>query len=131
MLCHSIGLNAQPGLALRFRLQVREDMHARRVVPDEEWLPGFVLPVDEVLRGSEELFVDRFHSLCGERSRVLDLPVRERMQHAARTKLLLELGILRIVRALRFFLRIQVIEVAEKLVEAMVRRQKLVTVPQM
>ena len=56
------------------------------------------------------------------------------MQHATRAVLLLEVGkVLRIgiVRQLRLFLRVQVIEVAEELVEAVHRRQVLVAVAEM
>ncbi len=52
------------------------------------------------------------------------------MDDAARTKLLLELGILRIVRVFGLFLGVEVIQVAEKLVEAVIRRQHLVAVAQ-
>jgi hypothetical protein len=44
------------------------------------------------------------------------------MQHASRPELLLKFGILRLVLVFRFFLRVQVIEVPEELVEAVLRR---------
>src|SRR5262245_23841672 len=50
------------------------------------------------------------------------------MENAARTVLLLELRILRIVGVLRLLFRIQVVEIPEKLVETMRGRQKLVAV---
>ena len=56
-----------------------------------------------------------------ERAGVLDLlpalAVRPGVQHATRAVLLLELGILRIVVGFRLFLGVQVVEVAEELVE--------------
>ena len=50
------------------------------------------------------------------------------MQHAARSELLLERRILGIVGQLRFFLGIQVIEIAEELVEAVHGRQIFIAV---
>ena len=50
------------------------------------------------------------------------------MDDAARTELLLEVGIFRIVGILRFLLGIQMIQVAEKLIETVHRRQHLVAV---
>ena len=56
------------------------------------------------------------------------LPSALAVDHAARAVLLLELGILRIVVGLRLFFGVQVIEVAEELVEAVLGRQVLVLV---
>jgi hypothetical protein len=53
------------------------------------------------------------------------------MEHAARTKRLLELRILGIVRQFRLFLGVEVIEIAEELVEAMIGWQMLVVIAQM
>ena len=50
------------------------------------------------------------------------------MQHAARAEALLERRVLRIVGILRLFLGVEVIEVAEELVEAVHGRQELVLV---
>jgi hypothetical protein len=50
------------------------------------------------------------------------------VQHAARPEPLLELGILRVVGVLGLFLRVQVVEVAEELVEPVHRGQELVAV---
>jgi hypothetical protein len=50
------------------------------------------------------------------------------VEHAARPELLLELRIFWIVRVLRFLLGVQVIEIAEELVEAVRGRKKLVAV---
>ena len=60
---HAVRVDAQAGLALRFRLEERVDVHAGRVEPAEERLAGLVLPVDEVERGAEELLVHRLHAL--------------------------------------------------------------------
>ena len=81
------------------------------------------------------LFIDGFHALLGERAGILDpLPafaVRPAVQYASGSEPLLELRVLRIVRVLRLFLRIEVVEVAEELVEAVHRRQELVLVAEM
>ena len=50
------------------------------------------------------------------------------VEDAARPELLLELGILRVVGVLRLLLGVQVIEIAEELVEAVRRRKELVAV---
>ena len=50
------------------------------------------------------------------------------LEHAARTELLPELRVLRIVGVFRLFLGVEVIEVAEELVEAVHRRQVLVAI---
>jgi hypothetical protein len=52
------------------------------------------------------------------------------VKHTARSELLLEGGILRVELLLRFLFGIQVIEVAEELVEPMYRRKEFVTVTQ-
>ena len=95
-------------------------------------------------RGIGELVVDRFHSLDRQRAGVLDLLLADlselridggvigvggpAVQHATRTELLAEPGILGIVGVLRLFLGVEVVEVAEELVEAMDGRQELVEV---
>jgi hypothetical protein len=93
------------------------------------------------------LVVARLHALLRQRSGVLDLLLadaaeahvdrvvvgvgRPAMHHAARTEFLVEFReVLRIrpVGQLGFFFRVQVIEIAKKLIEAVGRRQKLVAV---
>ena len=53
------------------------------------------------------------------------------LEHATRAELLPEVRILRIVRVFRLFLGVEMIEIAEELVEAMHRRQMLVAVAKM
>ena len=105
---------------------------------------GLVLPVDEVERGVEEFLVHRLHALLGQRTGVLDrlladpaeprilgrivLVGRLALQHAARAELRPERRVLRIVGMLRLVLGVEVVEVAEELVEAVDRRQELVAV---
>ena len=122
-------------------------MHPGRVVPDEERLVGLVRLVDEAFRGGQELAVDRLHPLGGERAGVLALllaPGAEArvlaglvegggvaVQHAARAELALEARVGRVVDVLRLLLGVEVVEVAEELVEAVHRRQVLVAVAEM
>jgi hypothetical protein len=96
-------------------------MHPGRVEPDEErLLVGHGL-VEELLGGGKDLAVDRFHALPGERPGVVDLlatpAVGPRVEYAPRSILLSEFGILRVVIGLRLLLRVQMVEVAQELVE--------------
>jgi hypothetical protein len=131
-------------------------VHAARVEPDEEGL-GLLL---RALHKGDRLWddlrrIEIFHSLHGERPRVLDGlsadaaesrilgrvigAAREGMQHAARAELFGEcLGTARvslserlIVAVLLLLLRIQVVEIAEELVETVGGRQMLVAVAEM
>ena len=123
---------------------VRAQVHAGRVEPAEERLARRLLPLHEVDGGGRGLVVDRLHALLGERAGVLDglladlaearidrriVPVgRLALQDAARAELGTIGRVLRIVRQLRLFLGVEVIEVAEELVEAVHRRQRFVAV---
>ena len=127
---------------LVFRRQVRDDVHARRIEPEEERLVVGLGLVDELEREVADFVVHGFHPLGIERSGVLDLlfadlaPARihgrvvdvgrPRMDHVARTDRVQQL--LRIGGVRRIFHRVEVIEVAEEFVEAVHRRQKLVLV---
>src|SRR5262245_33231166 len=55
------------------RLGMREQVHVRRVEPDEPGLAGVVLPLDEVARRRDEFVVARLHPLLVQRPGVLDL----------------------------------------------------------
>ncbi len=116
-------------------LDVRAEVHARRVPPEEEGLiaAGHLLEVLE--RAPGDLVVDRLHALLGERAGVLDLlrPVglRPAVDDAARAEALLELGVLGVVLELRLLLGVEVVQVAEELVEAVVGRQMLVEIAEM
>ncbi len=103
----------------------------------------FFLGPDELDRGGNGLVVDGFHALLGECSGVFDLLTGDSavfvvdgggLDHPARAEDLLEGTTVRhdqvsgIVLVLRLFLGVQMIEVAEELVEAVVRRQMLVEV---
>lgn len=126
MLDHAVGIKTDTGAALGGFLQMRPDMHARGVEPDEKWLVILRRLRNELLLGIEDSLIHRFHPLAGERPGIFDflaaLAICPSMQHAARTEIFLKLGVLRIVIGLRFLLRVQVIKIAEELIEAMHRR---------
>ena len=123
---------------------VRPQVHAGRVEPAEERLASRLLPLHEIDGRGRGLVVDRLHPLLGQRAGVLDGLLadlaearidrrivdvgRLALQHAARTELRQVGRILRIVRQLRLFLGIEVIEIAEELIEAVHRRQRFVAV---
>jgi len=91
-----------------------------------------VLARDEIYCGVAEFAVTGFHPLLGERAGVLDalgaVAVGPGVQHAAGPELLAELGILWVVRQFGFLFGVEVIQVAEELVEAVHRGQVLVAV---
>ena len=128
VLDHAVGVDADARLAQRLLLQMREDMHARRIEPHEERLLSLDLALDEVLAGREEFLVDGLHALGVERTGVLDLAIGVGMDHAAGAILLLELRIFRIEISFGFLLGIQVIEVAKEFIESVIRREMFITV---
>ena len=123
-----------PGAADALGLGVGAEMHVRGVEPHEERRFGFVLALDEIDCGVAEFVVAGFHPLLGQRAGVLDalgaVAVGPGVQHAAGPELLPELRILRIVGQFGFLFGVEVIQVAEELVEAVHRGQVLVAVAQ-
>jgi hypothetical protein len=112
-------------------------MHVGKVHPDKERRVGLAVALDEINGFIGDLVVDRFHPLARQRTRILDLLFAdtaearvfggvvlgggEAVQDAARTEGLVELReffLGRVVRVFRIFLGVQVIEVAEELIEA-------------
>ncbi len=134
VLDHAVRVGAEPGLAFARLLEVREDVHPRRVEPQEERLVGLARFLQVVERGGQELLVDGLHALLAEGARVLDLlraiGVGPAVQHAAGLVLLDHLGIFEIVLVLELLLRVEVVERAEELVESVRGRQRLVGVAQ-
>ena len=107
------------------------DMHAGRVPPKKERLVRFCLPLHEIECARCELLVDCLHTLTSEWPGIFDSSVRERLDDTARPELPFELWILRIVLMFRLFFGVEMIQVPEKLIEAVVRRQMLVQIAQM
>jgi len=124
---HGVVVWALPaaGLTNALQLGVGAEVHVRKVHPDEGWLAGLVLPLNEFHRPSSDVIVDRFHSLPGQRTGVLanlfadlaETRVHRRIvrggslavQHSAGTKLGAERRILRIVGIFRLFFGVEVV----------------------
>ena len=144
MFDHAVRIEAESGLALRGGLEVRPDVHARRVEPHEERLLVAYRAVDEILRGLHKFFVNRLHALPGQRPGILALLLapgakagivagrisrgRDAFEHSARAELREEARVFRIVGVFGFFFGIQVIKVAEEHVEAVDCRQEFVEI---
>ena len=113
-------------------LQVRVDVHAGGVPPEEERLVRLLRLLQVVERGLGDFLVDRLHALLAERAGALDLlravRVGPGVDHAARLEFLDHRGILEVVRVLELFLGVEVVERADELVEAVRGRQRLVGV---
>src|ERR1700730_16385364 len=122
-------------------------MHARGSEPNEERLACLVGAFHEINAALHEFLIDCLHPLAGKRASVLALllayrteaRVRGRIErvrsvavkHTTRTKSLPEGWIFRIELLLRLLFGIEVIEIAEELVEPMHCRKELVSVPEM
>src|SRR5215475_12142744 len=130
-----------PRLASALRLYMRTEMHVGEIDPQEERLASLSLPPDEVHGAVSDVVVDRFHALRGQRTGVADRlladPAKARVdrrvfsvgglavQDPAWTKPLVkmwELWCLRIIRQLRLFLGVQMVQIAVELVKAVHRR---------
>ena len=130
---------------LVFRREMRHDVHARRVEPDEERLAVLLGLVHEIDGKVANLVVHGLHALGIERAGVLDLLLadlaparllgrivdvgRPAVDHVARADDVQQ--VLRIVGMRRVFHRVEVVKVAEEFVEAVHRRQELVLVAEM
>jgi hypothetical protein len=147
VLDHAVGFNAIAGFALGFGLEVGEDVHAGGVVVAEEGLSGLSGLVHPIERGVGEFVIDGLHALDSEWAGVFDsLPadfaecgidrrvvfVRGPTVHdAAWAELRLEFGVLGVVRVFGFFFGVEVIEIAEELVEAVDAGEEVVAVAEM
>jgi hypothetical protein len=89
-----------------------------------------VRPVDKVQRPGRDLLIDGLHALFGQGTGVLDVAIGRGPDDAARAECLPELGVLGVIRIFRLLLRVEVVEVAEELVEAVGGRQVLIAVAQ-
>src|SRR5258707_5465311 len=103
---------------------MRPNVHSRRVEPAEERLAGLVLAVHEIKRSRQKFLVYCLHALNRERAGIFDLAVGIGVNYSTRPEVLFELGIFRVVRILGLFLCVEMIEVAEELVEAVVGGKK-------
>ena len=124
-----------PGFAAAAVLDVGAEMHVGGVQPDEERGVSGLGVGHEPQRLRQDLVVDRLHPLLGQRAGVLDplaaVLVRPRVDHPARAEPLPEPGQLllgRVVVELRLLLCVQVVEIAEELVEPVRGRQELVLI---
>src|SRR5215472_1791523 len=122
-------------------------MHPGRIEVAEPRLAFLGLALHEVQRRIAELFVHGFHALLWQRAGILnclfsnfaELRVNRGVilvscfatQHSTRPEFLSERRVFWVVVILRFFLSVEVIEIAEELVEAVDRRQELVSVSKM
>src|SRR5262249_16233450 len=141
---HAVRINAEAGLAFRCRFEMRPNVHPRWVEIAKPRRVGLAIAVDKIERGGEKLLVHCFPPLGLERARIFDgllanpsiLRINSRIiylrrfrpEYTTRSELCAKPRVLRVIRILRLFLRIEVIEVAKELVEAMHGRQKFVSV---
>ena len=72
VLGHAVRVDTLAGHALGSFLQMRPDVHASAVEPDEERLARRVGTVHEVERAVEDFLVDRLHPLLRQGAGVLD-----------------------------------------------------------
>src|SRR5262245_48954018 len=70
MLDHAVRIDAEPCPPLGFGFEMRPDMHAGWVEPDEERFAVPMRTIDEVERRFQEFLVDRLHALFSERASV-------------------------------------------------------------
>jgi hypothetical protein len=143
-----VGRLPAPGAAQALGGGMRPKMHVGGVDPREPRRAGSVLTTDEVFGSVHEFVVAGLHAFLGQGTGVLDaLPAdptparlfrriillgRPTVKNPAWAKTLAEpwevLG-WRVVRKLRLLLRVEVVQVAVELVEAMHRRQELIEIP--
>ena len=108
------------------------DVHPSGVPPEEEGLVLLLGLFQEASVFFGDFLVDGLHALLAERAGGLDLlravRIGPAMEHAARLEFLDQFRILEVVGVLEFLLRVEVVERAEELVEAMGGRQGVVGV---
>ena len=146
VLDHAVGEDAESGDALALLLQVRVEVHARGRQPGEPGRARFVLVLMKSMArptNSSSAVSMRF-LVSGPVSSHCCLPIGPKrgssvarpgrglaVEDAARAEFGAERRVLRIVRVLGLLLGVQVVEVAEELVEAVHGRQELVAVTEM
>ena len=137
VLDHAVGVFIIALVAV-FGLDVGAEMHAGAVPPAEERLAGLGLAGDEILGGGDGFLVDGFHAFLGQRAGVFDglaaLAVGLAAEHTAGAKDLFECfsagqhHVAWVVLVLRFFLGVEVVEIAKELIEAVHGGQMFVAV---
>ena len=132
VLDHAVRVLVLAGDAAQLILNMGPEVHARAVPPDVERFSCLVCLVNKAERRGNCLVIDGLHSLLGKRASVdnflLAAPQRPRMDHPARAKPFLKLRVFRVVLVFGLLLCIEVVKIAEELVESMVGRQMLVLV---
>ena len=106
--------------------------HPRGVPPEKKGFLGLVRLVNEPESVTGDLGIERLHPFAGEGAGVLDrltaVPVGARVQHPPRAESGMECWVRGVAVALRLFLRVQVVQVAEEFVEPVHSGQELVFV---
>src|SRR5579871_2498916 len=132
---HYIVVVTLPALALVALGAVGPEVHSGGVVPQEERAVVLMSAVEEIKSLCGNLVIDGFHALSRERTGILNrlasLAIRPAMQYASRSETFFEIRILRIVRILGLFFGVQMVEIAEELIEAVHGRQEFVLVAEM
>ncbi len=114
-----------PGLTADVVCDVGPEVHTGRVEPHEERRLAVRGGADEPLRGFDDLVVDRLHPLLGQRAGVLDPTISEAVDHPTGTEPLAEVRVphrVRIIGVLGLLLGIEVIQIAEELIETVIGR---------
>ena len=100
-----------------------KDVHSRGVPPEEEGLVLVLGLFHEAQRFLGDFLVDGLHALHREWAGALDLlravRLRPAVKHTASAEFLLHFRIFEVIGILRLFLRVEVVERAKELVEAM------------
>jgi len=68
VLDHAVRIDAQAGLPFAFLLEVRPDVHARGVPPEEERLVRLLRPLHIIQRELGDFVVNRLHAFDGQRA---------------------------------------------------------------
>ena len=128
VLHHPIGIQTVAGTPLPLGCEARPHVHSGSVQPHEKRLVVVVGVVDEFQCCVRKFFVCGLHPLARERPGILNLAICIGVNDATRCVTLVEGRILWIKVCFRLLLGIKVIEIAEKLVKAMVSRQEFILI---
>ncbi|MNE31431.1 hypothetical protein D3C80_1250000 [compost metagenome] len=129
---HAIGIFVawHTALALHGITYMCESMHASGVHPHKEWFVSLGLFLNEIDGGLSGLVIDCFHAFAVQCTGVFDLAIGVAVDHSAwRCSFDKCSVVFWPVRALWFLFGVEVIQVAEELVEAVVGWEVFVLVP--